>query len=285
MTTEDVLKNAKGGIALIGEVIKAAGDNPQVREAGLELGKTAVTITRTINNVLLPLAAFNFAVEKARIYFAEQFPDDMARKAKNIPQEAVIEPKSSVAGPALQGLAFCHEEQNLKEMYLNLLASAMDGRVARLAHPAFVEIIKQIDAEEAKLLQSVLATDHPFPIAEVFFTADKGKFKPTTITLYRHLLNLQNDNSDDPAEDAFLPAMVDNWIRLGLVNVDYGLSLVDHDYDWVESRPEFILQRSKITAEGIVTFHKGVMKKTAWGLQFSQAAGLSTLPMTINQAD
>src|SRR5690242_7454255 len=166
MTEDNNLKNAQDGIALIGEVIKAAGDNPEVREAGRELGKTALTVTKMINNVLLPLVGFNSLMGRAQHYFATRFRDDIARKTVSIPQEDIVEPKAFVAGPALQGLVFCHEEHSLKEMYLNLLASAIDGRVAKFAHPAFVEIIRQIDTTEAILLQSILATNSPYPIAE-----------------------------------------------------------------------------------------------------------------------
>src|SRR4051812_17388195 len=116
MSLEDGLKNAKDGIAVLGEVIKAAGDNPDVKAAGAQLGKTALTITKTINNALLPLAAVNFAFEKAKAYFAGPFQDDMAEKAASIPEEDIIEPKASIAGPALQGLAFAHEEANLKAL-------------------------------------------------------------------------------------------------------------------------------------------------------------------------
>ena len=248
MPTEELMKNAKDGVALIGEVIKAAGDNPQVREAGHELGKTALTVTKTINNVFLPLAALNFAFDKARKYFSERFPSDMAQKAEKIPAEEIIEPKASIAGPALQGLAFSYEEEDLKEMYLNLLASAMDDRVAKSVHPGFVEIIKQLNANEAKLLRTVLAMDIQFPIAEIYFTADTGILHVTSTTLYRHLLNIR-DEQDRPAEDTSLPALVDNWMRLGLVKVDYGRTIVAEDYSWVENRPEFIFQRNKVTAK------------------------------------
>lgn len=156
MTINDSIKTATSGVALVGEIIKAAGDNPNVKEAGQNLGQTALTITRTINNALLPLAAVNFAFDKARIYFAEKFQQDILQKASAIPPEQIIEPKASIAGPALQGLAFTHEEANLKDMYLSLLATAMDGRVASEAHPAFVEIIKQLNSEEANLIRGVL---------------------------------------------------------------------------------------------------------------------------------
>lgn len=275
MTTEENLKGVKTAVAIIGEVIKAAGENPQVREAGRELGKTALIVTKTINNVFLPLAALNFAFDKARKYFDEQFLNDVAQRAIKIPAEVIIEPKASIAGPAIQGLAFCHEEEDLKEMYLNLLVSAMDGRVANSVHPAFVEIIKQLNANEAKLLQTVLTTDTARPIAEIYFTPDTDKIKVITTTLYRHLLDLRDDTLECPSEAPYLPAAVDNWIRLGLVKVNYQRELVNQDYSWVESRPEFILQRKKITVEGIVTFRKGSMRRTDFGKQFSHTVGLA----------
>ena len=103
MTTDDSIKTPTSGVALVGEIIKAAGDNPNVKAAGQNLGQTALTITKTINNALLPLAAVNFAFDKARVYFAEKFQHDISQKATTIPQEQLVEPNASIAGPALQG--------------------------------------------------------------------------------------------------------------------------------------------------------------------------------------
>ncbi len=167
MTTEDPLKAAQSGVALLGEVIKAAGDSPNVKAAGNELGKAALTLTKTINNALLPLAAVNFAFDRARQYFSERFAQDLGEKASAIPADQIVEPKASIAGPALQGLAFSHDEPNLKEMYLSLLASAMDGRSSEKVHPAFVEIIRQLKSEEARLLRGILRSRSGIPIAEI----------------------------------------------------------------------------------------------------------------------
>lgn len=111
------VETAKTVTEVVGQVIKAAGDDPQVKEAAGNLGKTAVTITKAINNVLLPIAAINYGFDKARIYFEKKFSQDMAEKIATIPKDQIVEPKPSIAGPALQGLAFSHEEPNLKEMY------------------------------------------------------------------------------------------------------------------------------------------------------------------------
>jgi hypothetical protein len=274
MTIDDSIKTATSGVALVGEIIKAAGDNPNVKEAGQNLGQTALTITKTINNALLPLAAVNFAFDKARVYFSEKFQQDISQKASAIPSEQIIEPKASIAGPALQGLAFTHEEANLKDMYLSLLATAMDGRVAAEAHPAFVEIIKQLNSEEADLIRGVLQSPSAIAIVEVRITAvGKSGWR----ILATHMLNMRNLETDSPIENPKVPAMVDNWVRLGLVNVDYATHLDSTDsYSWVENRPEVARYRQEHENETRkISFANGIIMRTALGAQFAKAVGLA----------
>ena len=273
MPNDDSIKVAKDTVSLVVEVIKAAGDNPQVKEAAGNLGQTAVTLTRTINNVLVPLAAINFAFDKARTYFSGKFQQEIAAKAQAIPPEHIVEPKASIAGPTLQGLAFTHEEPNLKEMYLNLLATSMDGRTASVAHPAFVEIIKQLDSEDARLVREVLQSPSAIPIVQIH-----RKLKDGTgyNLLVQHLLNLTVSTTGAPLEDPQLPAMIDNWIRLGLVEVAYDKHLVDSTrYSWADQRPEF-LQLSQVLQpdEAKVEYQKGVMQRTELGKRFARAIGL-----------
>lgn len=271
MPNDDLLKVAKDGVSLAAEVIKAAGDNPQVKEAAGNLGHTAVTLTKTINNVLVPLAAINFAFDKARVYFSGKFQQEIAEKAESIPPEHIVDPKASIAGPTLQGLAFTHEEPNLKEMYLNLLATAMDGRSASTAHPAFVEIIKQLDSEDARLVRSVLQSPSAIPIVQIHRKDEDGYQ-----VLAQHVLNLGDPATGAPVEDPQLPAMIDNWIRLGLVEVTYDKHLTDPAfYAWADQRPEFLrLSEAPQPDESKVQYQKGFMERTELGKRFANAIGL-----------
>lgn len=273
MSEENPIKVAQEGITLVAEVIKAAGDNPQAKEAASNLGQTAVTLTKTINNVLVPLAAINFAFDKARAYFSGKFQQEIAEKAEAIPVEHIVEPKASIAGPTLQGLAFTHEEPNLKEMYLNLLAAAMDGRASDIAHPAFVEIIKQLDSEDARLVRGVLQSPSAIPIAQVH---RKHKDNKGYNLLIQHLLNLTDDETGAAVEDSKLPAMIDNWIRLGLVEVEYDKHLIDiTKYSWIEQRPEYVrLSQAPQPDETIIQYQKGILQRTEFGKQFAKAIGL-----------
>lgn len=263
-STEDAKK------VIVGEIIEAAKNNPDIQEAGR-------TIAKTINNVLLPLAAVNFAIHKAKDYFSNKFQKDLSEKAKSIPPEHLIEPKASVAGPALQGLAFSHEEPNLKEMYLNLLATAMDGRKADGAHPAFVEIIKQLTSEEAHYLRYILSSSVAFPIVEIR-RSENGK--PGWKELMRHLLDLRNEANGEMSENPRVPAMVDNWIRQGLVHVDYMKHLQKADaYNWVEKRPEYLKLREEHETDTVkISYEKGIIVRTSFGAQFAQAVGIQDIP-------
>ena len=95
--------------------------------------------------------------------------------------------------------------------------------------------------------------------------------------LAKHVLNLLKFNTKVPVENERLPAMVDNWVRLGLVEVDYQKHLSDEGaYAWIEQRPEFEKLRAIHESDTCkVTYHKGLLIRTRLGLQFAAAAGLS----------
>ena len=94
--------------------------------------------------------------------------------------------------------------------------------------------------------------------------------------LYRHLLNFQNPTTHAPIENLRIPAFVDNWTRLGLVDVDYAKYVATEKiYDWVEQRPEFLrLKTERENDASKVTFQKGVIARTSLGEQFAAAVGV-----------
>lgn len=264
------LDDAQKTAGIVSELIKTAGNTPEAKEAAKNLGESAVILSKTIKNCLLPLAAVNYAFDKARVYFTENFDKEIHEKTSSIPAENLIEPKGSIAGPTLQGIAFSHEEPNIKEMYLNLLKTSMDNRTSHAAHPAFVEIIKQLTSEEAVLLRDVLLSYGPIPLAQIKATRKSGGFN----IKIKHLAALSNANTQEPVIDKQFPAMVDNWVRLGLVEVTYQSFLNDAKrYDWVKIRPEYIQLEATTNKEfETISFDKGLMAPTDLGLLFKSAA-------------
>lgn len=270
--SEDSLDKVERTVGAVAKIIEVTKDSPEARQAASNLGKTAVTLTSALNNCLLPIAAINYGLDRARVYFQKQFGADLAEKTAKIAEENVIEPKPSMAGPILQGLAFSHDETTLKEMYLELLASTMNAQISVDAHPSFVEIIKQLQVEEAKLLSSLLKLND-VPIVEIrkIENVRRGWWG-----LMRHLLNTGNTDTHEVEVIPNLELWVNNWIRLGLCSVTYNQKLLgDNTYSWVESRPEFLQLKEQHTNEGCsVEFQPGTLNVTKLGKTFARVVGI-----------
>jgi Abortive infection alpha len=67
----------------------------------------------------------------------------------------LVAPPLNVAGPAIEALKYTGSEASLREMYINLLSTSMDSETTKQAHPSFVEIIRQLTPDEARLLSHV----------------------------------------------------------------------------------------------------------------------------------
>ena len=130
------------------EVAKTAKDVlPQTTE---ETDGAISTLVGWFNNVVL------YPVKKANItyrYKLECFRDDLYNRVVQIPEEYVHEPDIAIAGPTLEALKYTYDEQELREMYVKLLSASVDSRKDSVVHPSYVEIIKQMNAYDAKLFK------------------------------------------------------------------------------------------------------------------------------------
>jgi len=150
----------------------------------------------------------------------------------------------------------------------------MDGRVAQSVHPAFVEIIRQMTGDEATVIRGILQYDKPTAIVEVrrAVTAQTPEF----LVLIRNLLPMINKDTGAPMEFPGVDVMVDNWVRLGLVEVDYMYQVAGPGaYDWLWSRHEVLrLKEMDGDAPPLLGSRNGLIQRTSLGLAFAQAVGL-----------
>jgi abortive infection alpha-like protein len=132
-----------------------------------------------------------------------------SEKLKYTPPERIVSPNLAVAGPIVDAMRFVAHEPDLREMYANLLATSMDANIARNAHPAFVEIIRQLTADEAKILE-VVAYEESVNISDVFKT-EPGSDRPVYNLKYMNLAELS-----ECSFSGLIPSYLDNLRRLGL---------------------------------------------------------------------
>lgn len=272
LSSDDAVKMADA----LGAIVKHAGDSSEAKQAASNIGKAAVTITEALNNCLLPIAAVNFAFRKAKTYFDNQFQADLQAATAGIPEESLIEPKAFVAAPVLQGLAFAHEEPSLKSLYLALLATAMDQRNESKCHPAFVEIIKQLSPEEARMMRSFIDARGNRAVVRLSYHVPE---REGMMILFEHIVSHFDRRSGEEIANPHGPAMLTNLVRLGLVEVTYSQFIPDESaYAFAKNRPEYFeaLQRVKKDGEKI-SVDQGVIRRTPLGERFANAVGIETL--------
>ncbi|MET7967562.1 DUF4393 domain-containing protein [Micromonospora sp. NPDC005305] len=245
------------------ELLSAAQGTPEF-QAAARTAAARIAVKERIKLRLYQPFARMIGVSKA--YFEDVFPEEMAARTANIPDEHMVTPPASVAVPAMQGLSYTFEEVNLRELYLNLLTTATDDRRSDSAHPAFSEVIKQLSARETVFLNAVLSKSN-VPAARLDDQADNGGYR----VMLSHLLNFRDAETGAPIDTSHVPVWIDNWERLGLVEVSYQAHLTEErHYEWVTRRPEYLMF-SRVLGVRTLKHTKGIVSRTAFGERFIRA--------------
>lgn len=162
-------------------------------EMGKEIAKELVTQTAgsAYNDVAHPAAQatgqlVSFIPRTIRVWFGKwekwiingeyaikETEKLLEKKLENISPEKIVEPEPYVAIPAIQQLSYSLDSEELREMYANLLASSMNKDTKSNVHPSFVDIIKQLCPDEAKLLK-FLSTKDSQPLIDVVLNKPNG---------------------------------------------------------------------------------------------------------------
>lgn len=72
-----------------------------------------------------------------------------------VPEARLIAPDPRYAGPLLINGQFYQERDRLREMFKELLARGMDEARQNEAHPGFTDIVRQLSADEAAILDGI----------------------------------------------------------------------------------------------------------------------------------
>jgi len=180
-----------------------------LQPAAKEIGKGLATVAKTIHVVLAPVAGLVWGYEKMSDYLSEA----LSKRLKDVPPERIVTPQLTIAGPALDAMRYAGPDPELRELYANILARAMDAKTAHQAHPAFVEILKQITPDEARILRLVAEHD-TFPLVSVRSAQSDGSY-----VWILHHFGLLGEQAGC-AVPGLAGTYLDNLSRLGIVVID-----------------------------------------------------------------
>lgn len=237
-----------------------------VQPAARQIGKALETVAKTVHVALAPVSALVWGYDQIKDFVSTK----MAERLNNVPPQNIITPKPNVAGPALEALRYTGHEEELSELYANLLASSMDRDTAEKAHPAFVEIIKQLTPDEAKII-GLFLKKAPRPIINVGWKYKKGIQGKTggqdILKNHSHLGTLAKCQYPD-----LTPTYIDNLCRLGLAAVPIFDSYTAQGvYDALENDSAVmqIKQQLENDPERDITISRVMLKVTELGKQFA----------------
>lgn len=161
MTEENKIRDAADAVKGVAQAVPIYQD--AIQPAAKEVGTALQTVAKTIHIALAPVSALVWGYEQIKDYVTAS----LIEKLKNVPKERIVSPSPTVAGPTLEALRYAGHEPTLRELYANLLATSMDAGTAQEAHPAFVEIIRQLTPDEARIVRLFLEPRPPFPLITV----------------------------------------------------------------------------------------------------------------------
>lgn len=256
MTKEDVLSDVAKEIAK--DVYTDAG-----KAVMKPTGELISLVPRAVKAALLPLEQWilqrEFTIEKTRLLLEE--------KLKNVPPEQIQPPEPHVAVPALQYLGYCLDNEELRDMYANLLANSMNTVVKNGVHPAFVEIIKQLCPDEAKILRYL--SKHPVIPTVSLRVENQDGHGLEVVTHFSNVGELTNCEKPLKIESYF-----NNLIRLGLLEASPQYSALTNKsvYESLKNHPalhnknyEILMQ---LTGSTKTRFIEGYMTLTFFGREF-----------------
>lgn len=148
----------------IGDTLKTAPTlyEDALQPATQEFGEILALIPRTIKAALLPLRQWI----TEREYKLAETEKLLAKKLEHVSENKIVTPEAYVAVPAIQAISYSMNSKELRNLYANLLAKAMNSDTKDLVHPSFVEIIKQMSPIDALVLKEI-ASSKSFPLVNL----------------------------------------------------------------------------------------------------------------------
>lgn len=273
--TAEAIKGVLQEVPVYKDAIQPVAKNlgTELAPAGSEIGTTAA---RTIHMALAPLRALVWSYEQIE----EIIVPPLQEKLKNRLNKLVA-PSLMIAGPTLEALRFAGSNEALRNLYINLLATSMDEDTRNFAHPSFVDFVRQMLPDEARVLRVFtfqrfipLVTLRVYPHLAQIHHVDESR--GTNVVLSNYSLIGTEAACDLPDRT---PTYLNNLIRMGLLEIPSQEKVTESaltpwdSYNKIYASGEFKQIVSQVEArwkQKPILIEKGV-KLTPLGTEFKRA--------------
>lgn len=220
-----------------------------------ETGKVTALLPRAIKNALSKVEMWCLNKE----FIVEEFKIELEQKLKNRKSGNVVDADPRVFVPTLQALSYSFDEREIKNLYLNLMASDMNSKYKKKVHPGFSLVIQQMDAVDVKLF-TMLYNNQVLPVCELSEKGNKDSFN----CLVEYILPDQF-YSIAPTHDIL--NSLNNLERLELIKISMVEYYSDKSYYESIENGNLVLEYKK-EYEDDLDLAYGLIKKTQFGKNF-----------------
>lgn len=197
--------------------------------AAQQTGEILKLVPETVSMLLSPLSGLIWSYKT----IADTIKPLIAEKIKTITEDKLKTPASYIAVPTIEALRYTLEEEELRDLFVNLLVASMNLDTISYAHPSFVEMIKQMSPLDAKLLKEITEKS-AIPSLEIIYITEKADGSYTLVPHYFDFECLALPLNITTLE--LVSASIDNLTRLGLLSSQYPKSFLDESrYDLLEN--------------------------------------------------
>jgi hypothetical protein len=140
--------------------------------AAKQTGQLLQDLVKALQLALAPVQLLGAIQDRYR-----RFLDAAVRR---VPEANRISPSPQIIGPVLEGVRYEPEGTPIDEMFSQLLSASMDTERVRDAHPSFPLLVRQLSADEAKLLNAVFLAPKPLRLVQTFRLAGGLSFSGDT---------------------------------------------------------------------------------------------------------
>ena len=250
-------------------------DNPDLNEAGkieARLRRKDAENKEKVRNIV-PSIIDKIKGGKALKDISENFnelpksrKDSIANKSLRLAEcDKKIEISSIPAfADSIERLHYLEDEPNLAELFEELLISTIDVSQKEHNHPAYVEVLKQINNQEAKNLKLIFQEHNTqLAIVNINLVVDKNG-------VYN---NISQSLLCPPYKSSITRKELENWERLKLIDIRMDVRLTDDSkYEYAEDQ---ITKVNKVlTPPKKFELQKGILSFTEFGKDFAKAVGI-----------
>lgn len=239
--------------------------------------KPTKAIGSTLSDIwFLVFGGIGHLAEKRKLWYAadlEKYNKELQEKVNKIPKERKVAPDIQVVAPALEVSKYCVEKEELRKMFVNLIASSMDSDKITSVHPIFIDIISKLSSTDALLFKAI--ANESFDDNCIIFEASIEQISfSLTILEQLGLIVLKGNKEND---ESLKKNVINNHIR-HYKNIVLNLSITnvafDTLYEYVWDRITNFLLDKNLSGETfpqheyVVNFFRETIKLTNLGKQF-----------------